>query len=44
MVLVLTADLLSQWANGFLVLPIGLVTGGLGGVYLLLILTLKIRS
>ncbi len=44
MVLVLTADLLSQWANGFLVLPIGLVTGGLGGGYLLLILTLKIRS
>jgi iron complex transport system permease protein len=37
-VLLLAADLLSQWAPVHLHLPIGLVTGLLGGVYLLWLL------
>lgn len=39
MVLLLAADLLSQSAAEHLVLPIGLVTGSLGGLYLLFVLT-----
>ena len=38
-VLMLAADLISQAASFCLVMPIGLVTGSLGGAYLLLVLT-----
>lgn len=40
--LLCTADLLSQWVFGALVMPVGVVTGLIGGVYLIILLARRV--
>lgn len=40
--LLCAADLLSQWAFGALVMPVGVVTGLIGGVYLIILLAKRV--